>query len=106
MWSYFIIAAALYLWAGVCILVFELINNRKEAKLKKHSEEVLVQKAKDLIKSDISVRKIYIAIRIQHIKSKHSKKVTLLEQRLRVLVREKALRQEILRLARRKNVQI
>ena len=98
--------ASIFVWAQLCSLILEAAHSRTikkiDAKLKNKHED----KAKQLIRDNKKVRSIYFSLRLLHLKNKQTSKVSVLEQQLRTTVRDKVIRQEIIQLARKKNVQI
>lgn len=97
--------SALFLWAVTVKMFLEALLRWKFKEQKAHRTRNTrtLLKAKKLIQEDPRVKKVYVALRVLYLKNKNSEKVDLLEQQLRLLVREKALRQEILFLIRAKN---
>lgn len=98
--------AAIFVWAQLCSLILDSAHRRItktiDAKVKNKHED----KAKQLIRNNKKVRSIYFSLRLLHLKNKQTNKVSILEQQLRTAVRDKVTRQEIIQLARKKNVQI
>ncbi len=94
---------AIYLWAALIKVFSDLVFRAKTGSLKKSGSgnKRLLAKAEKLIQEDLRVKKVYVSLRVLHLKNKKSHKVELLEQQLRYLVRDKALRQEILFLVRK-----
>ena len=98
--------AAILVWAQLCSLILDAAHCRTikmvDAKLRNKHED----KAKQLIRNNKKIRSIYFSLRLLHLKNKRTNKVSILEQQLRAAVRDKVVRQEIIQLARKKNVQI
>lgn len=94
-----IAVGSIYLYAMLISLFSKKIVDFKAKKL---AENSIRSKAKELIENDIRVKKIYVYLRIMYLKNKHTPEVEILEQKLRTLVREKAIREEILHMVRAK----
>ena len=90
-----------YLSIGSLIFLTSLSAKAKSTK-KKTENPNIAARARALLLSDTEVRKTFIALRLLHLKNKHNGKMHLLEQKMRVLVREKAVRQEIIHMVRAK----
>ena len=95
--SFAVSLAGIYLY-GILILWFiDFLNKKTFAKNNDSlAQENVRQRAIDLLETDPDVKKTYIELRLLHLKNKQSSRVELLEKRLRLIVREKAVRQEIL----------
>ena len=95
--------AGIYLYGALISLFVDIISRKKADKVTKNSSQDNVRRrANILLESDSRVKKIFIALRVMHLKNKKSRQIDLLEQKLRTLVREKAVRQEILHMVRAK----
>lgn len=95
--------AGIYLYGMLISLFVDIISHKRIDKATKNSSrDNIRRRANRLLESDPKVKKVYIALRVMHLKNKKSNQVDLLEQKLRTLVREKAVRQEILHMVRAK----
>ena len=92
---------SIYLYAALLSVLSKKIVDLK-TKTKKPAEDSIRARAKNLIDNDLRVKKIYVYLRVMYLKNKTSPEVELYEQKLRAVVREKAVRQEILRMVRAK----
>lgn len=93
----------MYIYGHSLIFISKLINDSAFKSKQQKSQQALRARARLLIESDPQVKKTYIALRVMYLKNKKSPKMTLLEQRLRSLVREKSVRHEILSMVCAKN---
>ena len=95
--------AGIYLYGMLISLLIDIIGHKKSTKTpKKTTFDNIRLRANRVIESDPRVKKIYVTLRVMHLKNKKSNQIDLLEQQLRTLVREKAVRQEILHMVRAK----
>ena len=95
--------AGIYLYGMLISLFIDIISHRRTGQdTKGTSQDNIRRRANRLLESDPRVKKIYVTLRVMHIKNKKSRQIDLLEQKLRTLIREKAVRQEILHMVRAK----
>ena len=95
--------AGIYLYGMLISLFIDIISHRRTGQVTKGtSQDNIRRRANRLLESDPRVKKIYVTLRVMHIKNKKSRQIDLLEQKLRTLIREKAVRQEILHMVRAK----
>ena len=92
---------SIYLYAALLSVLSKKIVDLK-TKTKNPAEDSIRARAKNLIDNDLRVKKIYVYLRIMYLKNKTTPEVELYEQKLRAIVREKAVRQEILQMVRAK----
>ena len=99
----FIIAiAGIYLYGTLISIFVDAISRKRYSVKEVQTEDRVRQRALEVIESNPKVKKIYVALRVMHLKNKDSRQSELLEQKLRTLVREKAVRQEIIHMVRAK----
>ncbi len=95
--------AGIYLYGMLISLFVDIVSHRRTGQATKGtSQDNIRRRANRLLESDPRVKKIYVTLRVMHIKNKKSRQIDLLEQKLRTLIREKAVRQEILHMVRAK----
>ena len=94
--------ACLYLYGFSIMFLTNLIVDARHKKEGQQPADSIKRRAQKLIKTDPRVKKIYIILRLMYLKNKKSHNIDLLEQQLRTLVREKAVRQEIIHMVRAK----
>ena len=90
---------SIYLYAALLSVLSKKII---DLKTKNPTEDSIRARAKNLIDNDLRVKKIYVYLRTMYLKNKTTPEVELYEQKLRAIVREKAVRQEILHMIRAK----
>ena len=90
---------SIYLYAALLSILSKKIV---DFMTKNPAEDSIRARAKNLIDNDLRVKKIYVYLRIMYLKNKTTPEVELYEQKLRAIVREKAVRQEILYMVRAK----
>ena len=90
---------SIYLYAALLSVLSKKII---DLKTKNPAEDSIRARAKNLIDNDLRVKKIYVYLRTMYLKNKTTPEVELYEQKLRAIVREKAVRQEILHMVRAK----
>ena len=90
---------SIYLYAALLSILSKKIV---DFKTKNPAEDSIRARAKNLIDNDLRVKKIYVYLRVMYLKNKTTPEVELYEQKLRAIVREKAVRQEILYMVRAK----
>lgn len=95
--------SCIYLYGLSIMFITNLIVNASYKKEKQRSSESIRLRAQQLLETDPQIKKIYISLRLMHLKNKQSLNAVLLEQKLRTLIREKAVRQEIIHMVRAKN---